>query len=275
MEIADDFVTQATSSTSNKRIRFAPNLATAPSTSVKQTPSEAALFTANLTMALLPEELKPLLDVNYQRFMKMTKESDRIRASQNRLTDDTSDHIPNSIRIECKIGCTDCVKANAKLAYDLIVVDAVKTITEFQQSMKLHYHRIATLELKHLDLDQDSLFCQTVHKFTKAYCLGHQDLENKHHTILCQRILDNKLRGDPILIKHCSNKMKDRATNLEAKYLLEFYGKCIGEQPDKVYKRNSLLEDNILIVQDHALYVRKLLIGILLTPLDTYYDMVE
>ena len=69
--------------------------------------------------------------------------------------------------------------------------------------------------------------------------------------------------------------MKDRATNPEAKYLLEFYGKCIGEQPDKVYKRNSLLEDNILIVQDHALYVRKLLIGILSTPLDTYYDMVE
>ena len=193
MEINNNPATQATPSTSNKRTRFAPNATTVPSSSLKQTPSEAALFTVNLTLASLPEELKPLIDVNYRRFMKMTKEADQIRDSQNRLTDDTSDYIPNSIRIECKIGCTDRVKANAKLAYDSIVVDAVKTITEFQQSMKLHYHRIATLELKHLDLDQDSLFCQTVHKFTKAYCLGHQDLENKHHTILCQRILDNKL----------------------------------------------------------------------------------
>ena len=140
MEIDNNPATQATQSTRNKRTRFDPNTTTAPSPSTSQTPSEAALFTANLTLASLPEELKPLLDVNYRRFMKMTKEADRIRASQKRLTDDTSDYIPNSIRIECKIGCTDRVKANAKLAYDSIVVDAAKTITEFKKSMKWHYH---------------------------------------------------------------------------------------------------------------------------------------
>ena len=76
MEIDNDTETQVATSTGNKRVRFDGSPSTIETSSKKLSPSESALFTANITLVSLPDELKPLIASNFRTLMKLTKEGD-------------------------------------------------------------------------------------------------------------------------------------------------------------------------------------------------------
>ena len=142
-----------------KRVRIAQEKSST-SRSLTSTAIDCAKFTASVTIASLPNAIKPLAEHFFTKFIALKVELHKLAATKARIANE--DYIPTSARIKFQLVASERVKEQAPAALTTLIEDSEYILAAFKADIKKRVDRLLDLEIQVATDSLKRLFCNAV-----------------------------------------------------------------------------------------------------------------